>query len=197
MKRTLCLLHWLVSDLTWVTAKRDWAGLQSVGLVERQRTGGGKTTVEVHYYLSSLAGSGQQFGKVGRTTRYTLRTVFDVSADVKIEYDLGMLTFHDQILVRGNASPFSDHGDSGAVIVDQTTSAQLPYCLRAQQARVYAFSVRTPQCFLLCGCFFCVCTSHCYISTDYDFISSSCFLKLDLRAPYGTFVRRGRVGGAG
>lgn len=59
--------------------------------------------------------------KVGRTTGYTMGTVFDVSADVKIEYDLDMLTFQDQILVRGNAGPFSDHGDSGSVIVDRTT----------------------------------------------------------------------------
>jgi len=59
--------------------------------------------------------------KVGRTTGYTTGIVFDVSADIKIEYDLGMLTFQDQILVRGSAGPFSDHGDSGSVIVDRTT----------------------------------------------------------------------------
>lgn len=59
--------YWLVSDLTWLTTKREWAGLQSVGLVERQRTVAGKTTVEVHYYLTSLAGSGQQFGEAVRT----------------------------------------------------------------------------------------------------------------------------------
>jgi hypothetical protein len=59
--------------------------------------------------------------KVGRTTGYTTGIVFDVSADIKIEYDLGMLTFQDQILVRGNAGPFSDHGDSGSVIVDRAT----------------------------------------------------------------------------
>ena len=59
--------------------------------------------------------------KVGRTTGYTTGTVFDVSADVKIEYDLGMLTFQDQILVRGSTGPFSDQGDSGSVIVDRAT----------------------------------------------------------------------------
>jgi predicted transposase YbfD/YdcC len=59
--------YWLVSDLTWLTAKREWVGLQSVGMVERQRTVAGKTTGEVHYYLTSLAGSGQQFGEAVRT----------------------------------------------------------------------------------------------------------------------------------
>ena len=59
--------YWVVSEVTWLTAKREWAGLRSVGMVERQRTVAGKTTVEVHYYLTSLAGSGQQFGEAVRT----------------------------------------------------------------------------------------------------------------------------------
>ena len=59
--------YWLVSDLTWLTARREWTGLRSLGMVERQRTVAGKTTVEVHYYLTSLAGSGQQFGEAVRT----------------------------------------------------------------------------------------------------------------------------------
>jgi len=59
--------YWMVSDLAWLTAKSEWVGLQSLGMVERQRTVAGKTTVEVHYYLTSLAGSGQQFGEAVRT----------------------------------------------------------------------------------------------------------------------------------
>jgi predicted transposase YbfD/YdcC len=59
--------YWVVADLAWLTAKSEWAGLRSLGMVERQRTVAGKTTVEVHYYLSSLAGNGQQFGEAVRT----------------------------------------------------------------------------------------------------------------------------------
>jgi predicted transposase YbfD/YdcC len=59
--------YWLVSDLAWLTEQSEWAGLQSLGMVERQRTVAGKTTMEVHYYLTSLAGSGQQFGEAVRT----------------------------------------------------------------------------------------------------------------------------------
>jgi predicted transposase YbfD/YdcC len=59
--------YWLVSDLTWLTAKSEWAGLRSLGMVERQRTVAGKTTVEAHYYLSSLAGPGPQLGEAVRT----------------------------------------------------------------------------------------------------------------------------------
>jgi predicted transposase YbfD/YdcC len=73
--------YWLVSDLTWLTAKQEWAGLQSVGMVERQRTAAGKTTVEVHYYLTSLAGSGQQFGEAVRTHWSTALTRPPSSSD--------------------------------------------------------------------------------------------------------------------
>jgi predicted transposase YbfD/YdcC len=59
--------YWLVSELSGFTATQDWLGLQSLGMVERQRTVAGKTTVKVHYYLTSLAGSGQQFGEAVRT----------------------------------------------------------------------------------------------------------------------------------
>jgi len=59
--------YWLVSDLSGCSETQEWPGLQSLGMVERQRTVAGKTTVEVHYYLTSLAGSGQQFGEAVRT----------------------------------------------------------------------------------------------------------------------------------
>ncbi len=59
--------YWLVSALSGFSETQDWVGLQSLGMVERQRTVAGKTTVEVHYYLTSLAGDGQQFGEAVRT----------------------------------------------------------------------------------------------------------------------------------
>jgi len=58
--------YWVVSALSGFKETQDWLGLQSLGMVERQRTVAGKTTVEVHYYLTSLAGSGQQFGEAVR-----------------------------------------------------------------------------------------------------------------------------------
>jgi predicted transposase YbfD/YdcC len=59
--------YWLVSELSGFKETQGWLGLQSLGMVERQRTVAGKTTVEVHYYLTSLAGNGQQFGEAVRT----------------------------------------------------------------------------------------------------------------------------------
>jgi predicted transposase YbfD/YdcC len=59
--------YWLISDLSGFKETQDWQGLQRLGMVERQRTVAGKTTVEVHYYLTSLTGSGRQFGEAVRT----------------------------------------------------------------------------------------------------------------------------------
>jgi predicted transposase YbfD/YdcC len=59
--------YWLVSELGWLAEKQEWAGLRSIGLVERQRTVDGVTTVEERYYLTSLAGDGEQFGHAVRT----------------------------------------------------------------------------------------------------------------------------------
>lgn len=54
--------------------------------------------------------------KVGRATRHTKGVVFDTSADVRVQYELGYLLFRDQILIRGKRA-FSAHGDSGALVV--------------------------------------------------------------------------------
>jgi hypothetical protein len=65
------------------------------------------------------AADDMQVEKTGRATGYTMGTVFDVSATVPIDFDLGKLTFEDQILVRGQTGAFSDGGDSGSLIVDR------------------------------------------------------------------------------
>jgi len=59
--------YWLVSELGWLAETKEWMGLRSLGLVERQRTVGGTTTVEDHYYLTTLAGDAEQFGTAVRT----------------------------------------------------------------------------------------------------------------------------------
>ena len=48
---------WATDDpevLAWVDPRRAWPGLTSVAAVAGERRGGGKATVEVRYYLSSL-----------------------------------------------------------------------------------------------------------------------------------------------
>jgi hypothetical protein len=64
------------------------------------------------------AAEGMPVEKTGRATGYTVGTVFDVSATVPIEFELGSLTFEDQILIRSEGGAFSDGGDSGSLIVE-------------------------------------------------------------------------------
>jgi len=64
---------------------------------------------------------GMAVEKTGRTTGYTTGTVRDVSADVKVDYDIGPLIFSDQIIVVGDRGSFSDAGDSGSLIVDRNS----------------------------------------------------------------------------
>jgi hypothetical protein len=60
--------------------------------------------------------------KFGRTTSYTAGRVSSVTFDLNIPYDFGVVTFEDQIAVRGlNGQRFSDQGDSGSAIVARDT----------------------------------------------------------------------------
>ena len=56
--------YWTSTDpdlLAYLDPKGAWAGLASVGMVERERRLGVETTHEAHYYLSSLDGAVQPF----------------------------------------------------------------------------------------------------------------------------------------
>ncbi|MCY1322238.1 hypothetical protein D9M68_472490 [compost metagenome] len=60
--------------------------------------------------------------KFGRTTGYTTGYVDSASTDLKVPYDIGTILFHDQIAIKSiDALPFSEEGDSGALILEQTT----------------------------------------------------------------------------
>src|SRR5262249_57423901 len=60
--------------------------------------------------------------KFGRTTSYTAGRVSSITFDVNIPYDIGVVTFEDQIAIRGlNGERFSDRGDSGSAIVVRGT----------------------------------------------------------------------------
>jgi hypothetical protein len=60
--------------------------------------------------------------KFGRTTGYRVGTITSVDTDLSVDYGLGDVTFHDQILVRGReGQAFSDAGDSGALVVERAS----------------------------------------------------------------------------
>jgi predicted transposase YbfD/YdcC len=61
--------YWTTTDpalLAYLDPRRAWAGLGCVGMVERERRTATKTTREVHYYLSSLAGTVGTFARAVR-----------------------------------------------------------------------------------------------------------------------------------
>lgn len=62
--------YWTVATpelLAYLNPTGAWAGLASVGLVERERRTAAETTREVHYYLSSLDGNVSAFARAARS----------------------------------------------------------------------------------------------------------------------------------
>jgi hypothetical protein len=81
--------------------------------------------------IGTLAGKrddvdiGEAVHKVGRTTgvRHGRVTAFELD-DVIVGYDIGDVSFDDQIEIEGQGTrSFSDAGDSGSLIVDDQTRA--------------------------------------------------------------------------
>jgi len=54
--------YWTTSALDTLRTKEHWRGLQTVGLVEAERTLNGETTLEQRYYLVSLPNDARTFG---------------------------------------------------------------------------------------------------------------------------------------
>ncbi len=59
--------------------------------------------------------------KSGRTTLHTVGVVKDISADIRIRYGAQTALFEELLAIQGLGGPFSDNGDSGALVVDGVT----------------------------------------------------------------------------
>ena len=58
--------------------------------------------------------------KFGRTTGYTVGQVTSIDTDVKVQYEIGTLTFTGQMIIAGaSGQPFSNAGDSGSLILQR------------------------------------------------------------------------------
>jgi hypothetical protein len=107
----------------------DFAGLNQVDCAIAAGDGNGALSATVLPKVGKLADGnpvpsfvGMKVHKTGRTTGYRTGVVFDVSADVRVDYDGGTATFENQVLIKGDtAKAFSDAGDSGSLIVDRAT----------------------------------------------------------------------------
>lgn len=61
--------------------------------------------------------------KFGRTTSYTVGRVTSINTDVTVQYEVGEISFEDQILIVGRSgSQFSAAGDSGSLILERGTN---------------------------------------------------------------------------
>jgi hypothetical protein len=61
--------------------------------------------------------------KFGRTTGFTVGRVTSVETDVSVQYEVGVVSFEDQIIIEGlNSNPFSAAGDSGSLILERATN---------------------------------------------------------------------------
>ena len=46
--------YWQTEDISWLTQKKDWAGLKSIAMTKNTVTKNNKTTTETRYFISSL-----------------------------------------------------------------------------------------------------------------------------------------------
>lgn len=60
----------------------------------------------------------QSVRKYGRTTKHTVGVVMDIAADIWVWYGSDSAPFENQLAVEGVSGDFSDHGDSGSLVVD-------------------------------------------------------------------------------
>ena len=62
--------HWTISEpelIAHLDPDHKWAGLRSIGMVESKRQVGDKSTTETRYYIATLPGEANEFGKAVRT----------------------------------------------------------------------------------------------------------------------------------
>ena len=59
--------YFTTNEIDWLGADAEWKDIRSIGLVERERTVEGKTSMESAYYISSLDSSAQVFGNAVRS----------------------------------------------------------------------------------------------------------------------------------
>jgi len=58
--------HWSIGDVAWLAERHDWAGLASIGLIERAVERNGKTELAQHFYISSLPGDAVLLARTAR-----------------------------------------------------------------------------------------------------------------------------------
>ncbi|HET6382560.1 MAG TPA: ISAs1 family transposase [Armatimonadota bacterium] len=73
--------------MNWLDPKREWSGLETIGMIIRQREVNGKITTERQYYISSLSGGVERFSRAARG-HWGIENVVHWSLDVSFNEDL-------------------------------------------------------------------------------------------------------------
>lgn len=58
--------YYLAEDINWLSMKKEWKGLKSIGMAIRECEVKGKKTIEKRYFISSLNCSAEKFGQAVR-----------------------------------------------------------------------------------------------------------------------------------
>lgn len=53
----------MINDISWLDNKEKWSGLKGIGMVLSRVTKGESDSVEARYYITSLSGSAEEFGR--------------------------------------------------------------------------------------------------------------------------------------
>ena len=73
--------YWITEDIGWLSTKKDWEGLKSIGMACTRTEINGKVSEEYRYYLSSLKSDGEKFARAVRghwSVENSLHWVLDV-----------------------------------------------------------------------------------------------------------------------
>jgi hypothetical protein len=77
--------------------------------------------------------------KFGRTSGYTVGRITGINTDIALPYDIGLLTFANQILIVGlGAASFAAQGDSGALILERSSNRAVALLVGGTRSHVYA-----------------------------------------------------------
>lgn len=78
--------YWVTDAIDWLSQKKDWEGLKSVGVIEATRYIGEKITTERRYYISSASADALRFSEAVRT-HWSIENQLHWSLDVSFNED--------------------------------------------------------------------------------------------------------------
>lgn len=77
--------------------------------------------------------------KFGRSSGYTVGRITSINTDIALPYDIGLLTFANQIVILGlGGTSFAGQGDSGALILERASNRAVGLLVGGTRSHVYA-----------------------------------------------------------